>query len=463
MMELLIAPELRDGDEVLINPLMYSIALLKKVKRLIVYDSRLERYREAVARRHAFPVYLPELGVLVSLDVTSQDLAEWFYKEAIEYEGIISRGKVFSCTVHNFQPRENRMVSWGTVKSFELDDVILELYVRNLLNDFYITPSIVVGDAILSPHRWLIIPSESQHLQPDTLVSYNFGIVYIEKEELYGKTIIRKARVGSRPMRIYQVTGKFVYFQPDGFVSAKRVPLHFTVDPREPENLKISIEDKGDYFLCFAISFISRLTPRDGVSTGGDNINIVESLTELVYSPYEILPPLFPLTADKHALSNLVYRFDVKKSVYKEICSRLTKFGPPQRRELIEQFDAFAREQGLLSVTEQADSYRVELVNPAVVPFLIRRLASGRGEVRQILEEPRMLEKMKQLDEILQEYRRGQRLHATSLLPLSGIGEVLDRRAGVLRKYAETYTRIFASGQRASKHSRFPRPSGSAF
>lgn len=445
MSELLITPELEEGDKVLINPLIDPSTLLEKARRRIVYNPRLRRYHEVMPKTYVLPVYLPELGVLLSLDTVSKNLARKIYEETKDYEGIISKGKVFLCTTHHFQREINRMVSWGTIKSVDLVNNILRLYIADLINDFYLTPSIIRGSSITSPHRWFFISSIGYH-KFEAFLNYNFGVVYIEKEKLYQRKI-KKVWINS-PLKLYQVIGGFVSFRPTGFVEIKHVPLHFTADPTETD---IVFQNKGDYFVCFLISFNRYSTSYDFASIKSGNINLVESLAELVHSPYEILPFLFPFAIENETIESLIYRFIIKKDVFRKIYSRITKFSTPQSSALIEGFESFIREQNiLLSITEQVDLYYVEVANPVVIPFLIKKIADENNvrikySATKILKEPRILEKIRYLNDLLNK----KQWYNTEFLPLHGIGRVLIPRADVLRKYIRIYKDLTSIQQKS--------------
>ena len=444
MSELLITPDLEEGDILLINPLIDPSTLLEKAKRRIVYNPRLRRYHEIMPKTYIFPAYLPELGVLLSLDTVSKNLARKIYEETKDYNGIISKGKVFMCTAHHFRRDINRMVSWGTVKSVDLRNKILRLYITNLINDFYLTPSIVRGGTIISPHRWFFISSIGYH-KFEAFLNYNFGVTYIEKEKICQRKV-KKVWINS-PLKLYQAIGGFVSFSPTGFVNIKPVPLHFTADPIETDFV---FKNKGDYFICFLISFNNYSTSYDTASIKSGNINLVESLVELVYSPYDILPFLFPLTIENEALNSLVYRFSIGKEIFRKIYSRISKFGAPQSSTLISGFESLIQEQNiLLSVTEQANLYYVEVANPAVIPFLMKKLASEidiriKCSATKILEEPRILEKIRYLNELLNK----KQWYNTEFLPLHGIGRVLIPRADVLRKYTQIYKDLTSMQQK---------------
>ncbi|MGP3705065.1 MAG: hypothetical protein ACKD6O_07220, partial [Candidatus Bathyarchaeota archaeon] len=108
---------------------------------------------------------------------------------------------------------------------------------------------------------------------------------------------------------------------------------------------------------------------------------------------------------------------------------------------LIEGFESLIREQNiLLSITEQVDLYYVEVANPVVIPFFIKKIADENNvrikySATKILKEPRILEKIRYLNDLLNK----KQWYNIEFLPLHGIGRVLIPRADVLRKYIRIY------------------------
>ena len=76
-----IRPILEEKEMIIINPLVNFYSILKKIQRKIIFHQLFRKYFEIVQSTYAFPVYLPEIGVLLSLDITSEDVARRFYEE----------------------------------------------------------------------------------------------------------------------------------------------------------------------------------------------------------------------------------------------------------------------------------------------------------------------------------------------------------------------------------------------
>jgi len=429
--------DLKEGAELLINPLVDPSALLEKIKGKVVYNPRLGRHQEVMSKIYVFPVYLPEYGILLSLDITSDNLARTFYDLVRNYEGIRAEGTIIRCRIHRFRKDENRVVSWGAIKPATLNSDLSKLYVANLINDFYLTPSTIKNGCIWSPHRWFHISShKDRKCMFEAIFNYNFGVVYIKRENIHQRKI-KKVWLNS-PIKLYEVIGGFISFHPTGFVDIKKVPLHFTEDPVEMNIFLNGGGYEGDYFVCFLISFNNYLTPYEDVDIKSGNINLVETLLGLVYSPYEILPLLFPFMVKNENLEKLIYCFNVDKEIFKKIIGRLTKFGAPQNLEFIRSYESLLMDNNrLLNVKEENDNYCVEIANPTLIPFLLKKLIdekyTRKSDVEKILREQNILMKIKELDERFRE--EDKRVFNLNLSPLYGIPRYLTLRKKVLTDY----------------------------
>lgn len=433
--EYLTVIDLDNGSEVIINPLINPYAFLEKIKKKVVYNPRLRKYCEVAPRLYTIPVYLPELGFLLALDMSSEHLARRLYDETKEFNGIMPKNRIFYCRIHNFQRDHNRVVSWGTIKPLILSESLLRLYIINLLNDFSITPSIVQRGQIISPHRWFFISSEGL-FKFESFLNYNLGIIYIDRKNVELK---RKRKIWINfPIEVYEVKSGFVLFHPSGFIKyIKPIPLHFTEDPSKIE----FFTERGDYFLCSLISLNNYLTSYKGFDFRLSCINIVESLSELVFSPLQILPFLFPFSLrEENELNKLVFSFSIRKEIFHIFYNRLIKFSGPQNPSFIDFYEDFlSKWNKLLILTEDEDSYYIKMVNPSIVPFLLKKLHEDevskweKGHIIKLLEEPNILERIENL----------KRENWIDFLPLRGVKRPLSLRAKILKKYIDLYKTIF--------------------
>jgi len=441
--------DIDEEEEIVINPIIDSSTLLEKVQRRVVYIPRLRKYTEVMPKIYVLPVYIPELGALLSLDMSSKNLASRFYRETKNFEGIISRGKIFISVVHHLRPEINRMVSWGNVRSFDLQEDILRLYISNLINDFFITPALITKDGIVTPHRWFYL-SSTGYFKFEAIVSYSLGIVYLKKENLL-KAKLRHIWINS-PMTVYEVKAGFIILYPNGHVRyIKPVFLHFTSDP---STLELISSGKGDYFLCFLISFYNYSSSYYKANLKTKCVNLVDSLAGLVLSPYDILPFLFPFMINLSDLYSLIFKFRVKKQVFYRIQNRMIKFGVPQNIELIKAFESLIKEQNkVMEITEDEDSYIVKLVNPVVIPFIIKNLytttkSSVKKLSERLLKSPQLISKIESLNT---RFSDRMEWYTGDFKPIWGIGRVLAPRTNFMQKYIHIFRRIYSGSK--STHS----------
>jgi len=245
--------------------------------------------------------------------------------------------------------------------------------------------------------------------------------------------------VANSKIKLYEVNAGYIVLQPTGFVGIKPIKLHFTEDP---SNIGFNIEGRGEYFVGSLISYNNYRTNYDNTSAKNiNNFNIVESLTLLAQTPYEILPFLSPYMINTNMLDKLVYQFSIRKNVFKTILSRITKFSIPQDRVMIEAYESYIREQNkLLNIKEDNDSYYVEVVNPAVIPFLVKKTAMKdnivvSSEAMRVLSESNLLEKIKSLERFLNEPQ----FKNIQAWALTGIIQVLSHRKTIFEKYIQIF------------------------
>jgi len=439
---LLILMNINEKEKLIINPIIDPSTILEKLDRKIIYMPYYRRYHEIVPKTYVLPVYLPEIGALVSLDITSRNLARRFYNETKDFEGIISKGKIFLSRVYNFQSEMNRMVSWGNIKSFNLSEDIFQLYLSNLINDLIITPSIITQKRILSPNRWFYIASTGYY-KFKAILHYNVGIIYLRKEFLLNRKI--KYVWLNSPFKLYEIRAGFIIFQPNGYLKyIEPIFVHFTSDPSE---MNIVGSNKGDYFLCFLISFNDYFTSYESADIKRGCINIVETLSELVFSPYDILPFLFPFIVDVQKLTSLFFEFEIEKNIFLKFQKRLMKFGVPQNLELIKAYEYLIKMKNrALEITENDDKYIVKIVNPLVIPFLIKRsydfINRGLAEksyIEVLLKRPDFINKIEELDKRLEKLE----WNAPDLRPLWGIGRFLKIREKLMLNYMNIFRSFY--------------------
>lgn len=429
----LFTDDLKSSSKVIINPIVDPSIILEKVERKIIYIPSFQRYYEVFPKTYVFPIFLPEIGILLSMEVTSKDLAKSFYGKISDFEGVLTKGKMLISNVYNLNPQANRMVSWGNIRSFDLSEDLYQIYLTNLISDFLITPSIVSGRKLLSPVRWFYL-SSSYYNKFEAVLHYNVGVIYLHKNFLLERKI-KYAWINS-PTKLYEVKAGFIVFHPEGYLKyVEPIFLHFLSDPLE---MQLISSDRGDYFLSFLISF-NKYSTSYGKSNVGEYINIVDTLTPLVFSPWDILPLLFPSMMTRQELDSLLFKFRVNENIFLLFQKRLMKFGAQQNRELIEAYENFIQQKNrTISLTKAGSDYIVKIVNPLIIPFLLKKI----GDPQTTKTEKSFLEKMLLAPDFMNKIEelnahRSEKIwwHFTDFRQLLDIGPFLKLRGRIIKDY----------------------------
>lgn len=426
--------DLKEGDELIGSPVFEANFLtpFEKAQRKVVFSPISQRCYEIKIEKFSIPVYVSEMGFLLTLDIVSKNLFK-------EISGEIERDankklRIFYYRVHNFQKYANRAVSWGIIKPLILDEKTLNMYTINLFNDILITPSTFLGGQIISPNRWSFV-SSSNAFEFEAFLNYNSGIVYIKRESIR-KRKVRKIWINS-PIKLYEVESGYVLFFPSGFVKyCQPTYLHFLEDPLNVDELRELTSEKGTYFACSLASLNNYSTTYEEADIKKGSINIVESLTELVFSPLQFLPLLFPITVNKSELNRMILSTTINRSCLHMIYNRLTKFCEKQSTSFIDLYESLLREQNkLANFIAEDNNYRMEIVNPSIIPFLVKKMHEenvGRWEkslVAKTLCEENLLDKIRRINEE----------KWIEYLPLRGVERFLSLRAKIFKEYIEIY------------------------
>jgi len=430
----LIKIKVDEKEKVIVNPIIDISTELQKVEKKIIYSTRFHNIYEVSSKKYVFPVVLPEIGVTLSLDIVSKNFAEQFFEETKEIDGIVSKNKIFISNVHNFDQNINRMVSWGNVKSFNLPQEIYQLYLMNLFNDIAMTPSVIMNEKIIAPTRWFYLESSTDFGKFRATLNYNIGIVYLKKEAIEK----RKEKIiwVNSQLKLYEVRAGFVTLYPNGYLKyTDHIPIYFESDPLK-SNIKIT--GSGNYFLCSLISFNNYSTSYRNADIKEGHVNKVCSIVELVFSVWDLLPFLFPFMMNPNELYSLIFSFQVPKSLLLIFQKRLSKFGESQSLEIIEAYDHFMRQRNkAMRIIETEEAYLVKVVNPLIVPFLIKKaVAYNKTTANKLLMAKDFLEK---IEEINKKFPNKLEWHLPEISPFSGVGSLLDLRKKLMREYLNIF------------------------
>lgn len=430
--------DLPEKREFLINPIIDYYTVLEKVNFKVIYNPFFRKNFGVQQRFGNYPIYFPEVGCLAALETISPNLSREFYEETKEFDRFYSDEKVICSKIYNFNNEVNRFVSWGNYVSSKLPEEYYKLYISNLINDFLFMPSLVKRFGLISPNRWFILRSKTSYYF-ETEVNYNVGIIYLTKD------ILKKSKkiviwLNSPPIEIWEIPAGFITFTIDGNVLfIDKILVHFLKEPIEEIDL---ISNKGEYFTCFLLSLNDYKTnfPKFKPSVRKKvNINLIENLTDLVHSPYEIIPFIFPEIMESLQMDKLIFEFEIKKDVLLSIIKRLMKFSSAQHPELLKSYkEIFENQNKLFKIKEKSDKLlKVTIVNPAVVPFLLKEYISGRrfGKVEllnNLINDPD--DAIKTLKDVQNEPPTSWKWHQ-----VSGIGNITELRKKIFVQYTEIW------------------------
>lgn len=422
---------LSDKQKVLINPILDYFTILEKVNVKVIYNPFFRKNFVIRQRFGTYPIYLPEIGYLLSLETISPDLAKRFYEETKEYDKFYSDEKIICSSIYNFNQELNRIVSWGHFCSYKIPTDYYKMYISNLTNDFLFTPSIVKNFGLISPNRWFKLDSRAYYSFKAT-VNYNVGIIYLDKNS-FSKA--RKITLWiNSPLDVYEVQAGFIKLCKDGRVQYQdRIFVHFLNDPSESDEMRFS-KDK-DYFTCFLLSLNEYETnyPKFRYRNKKFNINLIENLTDIIYSPYEIIPFLFPDILKSVDITKLVFNFSVNKNCFKSIIGRMMKFASEQHPDLIKSFEQiFENQNKLFKIIDNKDEFNIKIINPAVIPFLMKIFTSdNKTYAKKLLDNPRIMEELEEIE--------NESSSSFKWIPLMGFGKIRDLRSYQLLQYSRLW------------------------
>ncbi|USH00042.1 hypothetical protein K1720_00695 [Thermococcus argininiproducens] len=375
---------------------------------------------------YSYPVYLPEIDYMIFLDVSSNELNKKILSEFSAYSGLRSAKElIFQAKLYNFN-KENRAVTWGNIQSY-----VFEKKLRDLYQCFYylvnfslrITPSIILGNKLISPNRWALLSTETHTRIFSTKVSLNVFPVYIEKEAL--KNIKKRQVFLPLPMTLYEIKATALEFFPTGNIHILNIPLHF-VDHPSREFILSEIEGSGEYYIVYAFSFLD-------VNTSGNNkmINIVENIMPLY--PIDILLGLSVMYMESQEIGKLIWRINFNRANVERIRRVLSK-----RSASIYLHGAWidlisSKFYPFFNIEENGTHLSVRAINPGFLAHMFRRIFFEKGHEDNIF----LLKKLQELFSMLEEYNEIQQKKGNA-----SIVELL----GYKRQFEEKYRKKYGKG-----------------
>lgn len=420
--------ELSLGEFFLVNPILHYYTFLEKAESKVIYSRFFGKPKVVVQRLRSYPIYLSELGRVIALDITSQNLDKRFINETGDFEGIYSENKVLISKLKRYDKVTNRAVSWGQIFPHKIPKRIYRVYQNNLLNDLLSTPSLMIGKGLYAPTRWFCVGAKTPGgLRFRANVNYNMGLIFLKPEDVENS---RRVKIwANQEMILYEVNAGFLDTHKDGRVKYSPLKVHF---PENPIDLKDKIR-KGDYFLCFLISFNEYKTNYSKCPYSRKfNINIIEDLLSFTYSKYDILRFTFPNYGSQINPSSYVFEWRVPKKVVERILSHMSKFGDLRDYELIESFEKiFEKQNMLIKIKADATDYIVRMLNPVLIHHFLRKSLTTKNQrcediSKDLILSKNPLEKMKRIYKNKDTNGTEYLLHRDAF---GGIGRTLKARA----------------------------------
>ena len=124
----------------------------------------------------------------------------------------------------------------------------------------------------------------------------------------------------------------------------------------------------------------------------------------------------------------------------------MMKFSSIQNVELIETFESLMKQRNkMLEITKTNDSFIVKLVNPIVIPYVIKKLYTSsryftKESCRELLTDSNLIARIESLNEC---FSKRMRWLNREFLPLYGIGRLLKPRAEMMKKYVNIFRSFY--------------------
>ncbi len=418
-------------SDVLLAPVFTSRPIFEKFKEIPVY-SPFTAGEIIISHTYSIPVHVPEAGCTISLDIRSEGLAQEFMELTHEFRKGRKR-KIVVARLYNFNSAANRAVTRGKFTAHEIDESVYRIHMANLLNDLMFLPSIIAENALWSPLRWFPLESTGEYWYR-TIYTYNVFIVYLDDESVKSCKKIRLWLGG--PVDVFSVRGGLIELENTGNVKIRKIYLCFLDEPSEilPRNIR-------GYYMCFSESFNCYTTNYHEFRHRNFNINLVDVLSPLIHSPYDIVPFLSPYFTDLQNHSFLI-RFAVPVNVIEMIIKRFEKFGGIQSRDMVENYNRlFERINGLVRIREIENHVLVTLVNPLVIAYIIRMHRSENRLARRCARKILNGEGSHILDRVLfagENFRNDFDL----IVSLAGYGRYLETRLRNTGNYLKSFREV---------------------
>ncbi|MEM2618930.1 MAG: hypothetical protein QW356_05550 [Candidatus Hadarchaeales archaeon] len=350
--------------------------------------------REIECRWKYIPAYLPELGLLISLDTVSSGIS----KDMCDLVQVWRReGKLLLSRLYNFSLEYRRAVTRGKYSLIDVGGAAWNYSYSVFLDLLMSTPIITKSKKIISPLRWLRLEENVGYFFGADY-SYNAFLIFVDLGGLGGST--ETIWVGE-PIGIRTLKARFVQILGDGFV--KEEPVYLCLE--EP------VELSRGYYFCVAESF-------NGYETNypparrflKKNLHLVRCLYPVVQSPYDIMPLFFEHSL--HERNDIILQFSVPSGAVRKVLERIGKVEGVQSGELVEEYEKLWEGRARVEWGESRITFRA--LNPSVVPYLMKSSARSEGFLAS-----RFLENLK----LLEEAERGEPFFNLAVM---GVGRIIE-------------------------------------
>ncbi len=146
-------------SNILVVPVFTSRPIFEKFRNIHIY-SDLTAGEIVVSHAYSIPVHIPEAGCTISLDISSEGLAQEFVELAHELK---RDQRIVIARLYNYDPQANRAVTWGNFTAHEVEENVYRTHMANVLNGLMFSPSVSAGKALWSPLRWLSLESSREY------------------------------------------------------------------------------------------------------------------------------------------------------------------------------------------------------------------------------------------------------------------------------------------------------------
>ncbi len=347
------------NSSTIMDPVFGSRPLLEKFRGVRISTS-LSTSEIILSHTYSLPVHLPDSGSTISLDITSENLASEFSELRRRETGndVIILGRLY-----NFNPEANRAVSWGNFRVYKPDESMMRIHIANLMNDLMFKPSFKFGRGIWSPLRWFTVESGGEYRYA-AIYTYNTFIVYLNPAEM--EKCKRMHIWLGKPLEVFSIPAGFIRLTDTGRVIIEKINLCFFEDPAT-----MLPRDARGYYICFSESFNYYTTNYPAFPFRRIDLNLVHFMFPLIHSPYDILPFVSPYFLDP--TDDLVIRFSVPENLLKAVIRRFEKFGGPQKKFMVDNFEQLIEKfNNLLRISSSENNLIVTLANPPVVAHLVK-------------------------------------------------------------------------------------------